>query len=81
MEPARLRAIIAANIRRYAARRKLGLPMVADLAGVATGALYRVMNAEANIRADTLAKLDVLPRQLVDERGVESVVPARDADR
>lgn len=75
MEPERLRAVIAANIRRHAARKGLTMPVLAGLAGVAHGGLYRVVNGTAYIRADTLARvaaaLGVLPRQLVDERAVE----------
>jgi len=75
MDPERLRDVVARNIRRHAARRKLTLPMLADHAGVAQGALYRVVNEQAYIRIDTLARvadaLGVPPKALVDDKGVE----------
>ena len=75
MDPGRLRAVIAANIRRYAAQRKLTIPALADIAGVARGSLYRVLRCEASVTADTLAKvaeaLEIHPRLLVDDRRLE----------
>jgi transcriptional regulator with XRE-family HTH domain len=81
VSPARLRAVISANIRRLAARKKLTLPLLADLAAVPKGVLYRVVKREVAVRVDTLAKLaaalDVLPRQLVDERSVSDAASGR----
>jgi transcriptional regulator with XRE-family HTH domain len=75
MDPRRLRVVIAANIRRFAARRKMTIPTLADLAGVARASLYRVLRSDASVTADTIAKLadalDVHPRQLVDDRGID----------
>ena len=57
MEPDRLREVIAANIRRYATRRNLTVPALADRAGLARGSLYRVLKCESSVTVDTLAKL------------------------
>jgi transcriptional regulator with XRE-family HTH domain len=75
VEPEALRAVISANIRRLADARSITLPVLADLAGLARGAFYRVVNAEASATSDTLAKiaavLEVPPRELLDERLVK----------
>lgn len=72
MDPGHLRAVIAGNIRRYAARRRVTIAALADLAGVARASLYRALRCDTSITGDTLARvaeaLDVFPRQLVDER-------------
>lgn len=57
MEPAELRATLAANIRRRAAEKGWSVAELADFAGLARGALYRVVNEEASATIDTLAKL------------------------
>lgn len=81
MDPEALRAVVAANIRRLAAAKGVTLPVLADLAGVARGAFYRVVNEEASATTDTLAKvaaaLEVPPRELLDERLVQQRATAR----
>lgn len=72
MEGEELRAIIGANIRRLASRRRMSLNQVADFSGMSRSHLYRVLRGTVSITCDGLVRiantLECYPRELVDER-------------
>lgn len=77
MDPRELRRVVAANVRRLAAKRGMSLTQLAGLAGIDRAGLSRCLTGRSAMTTDRLCRLanalDVIPRELVDERSV----PAR----
>lgn len=70
-----LRQRIASNIRRLAEKRGMSLNSVADFAGLQRPSLYRILNSEVAVRADSLAwvahALSVDPTELTRKPQLE----------
>jgi transcriptional regulator with XRE-family HTH domain len=69
VEPDELRARVATHIRELAARKRLRLTELADLAGVSRGHLWSVLGGEKSATLDYLCRLarvlEVDPHELV----------------
>ena len=81
MDPRELRRVVAANVRAVAARRGMSITQLAGLAGIDRAGLSRCLTGHAAMTTDRLCRLanalDVVPRELLDERSA----PARAATR
>lgn len=69
MEPADLRAVVAANVVRIAKKRGLSISKLADFAGIDRAGLSRCLNGRAAMTTDRLCRLanalDVEPHELL----------------
>jgi len=82
VDPRELRRVVAANVRRLAARRGMSITQLAGLAGIDRAGLSRCLTGRAAMTTDRLCRLanalEVVPRELVDERSVPARVTVRE---
>jgi len=57
MSEARLRAVVAVNIRRFSKHRRYSINRMIDLAGVSRSAVFRALRGDAALTLDTVARL------------------------